>query len=65
MESDLRDMLKYLQMKNFDTLRFWHARKKGIIEKHGVIDFFGSEYIMVKFLINIGLCNTRYECRLK
>ena len=33
--------------------------------KDGVIDFFGSEYAMVNFLINIGLSNLRYESTLK
>ena len=65
LKCDLRDMLADIQARNFNSLRFWLSRKMDIRGKDGVIDFFGSEYAMVNFLINIGLSNLRYESTLK
>ena len=59
------NMLADISQKKFDSLRFKISKKLNIEEKKNIIDFFGSEYGMVKLLINTGLSTMRYECEVK
>ena len=59
------NMLADISQKKIDSLRFKISKKLNIEEKKNIIDFFGSEYGMVKLLINTGLSTMRYECELK
>ena len=59
--SALSDFLTNIQQRNFDSLRYWLSKKLDIRQKNCTIDFFGSEYTMVKHLYNIGLNCMKYE----
>ena len=58
-------MLTDIVQKNFDSLRFKISKELHIEEKMNIIDFFGSEYSMVKLLVDNRLSTMRYECELK
>ena len=59
------NMLTDIVQKNFDSLRFKISKELHIEEKMNIIDFFGSEYSMVKLLVENRLSIMRYECELK
>ena len=59
MNNELRDFFTKIQLGEFDSLRYLLSKEMDIQEKYFAIDFYGSEYSMVKRLVNIGLsCST-------
>ena len=65
MNNELRDFFTKIQLGEFDSLRYLLSKEMDIQEKYFAIDFYGSEYTMVKRLVNIGLSCMKYKYQIK
>ena len=61
MSNELSDFLTRIQLGKFDSLLYWLSKEEEIQENYFAIDFYGSEYTMVKYLTNIGLSSMKYK----
>ena len=65
MSNELSDFFTKIQLGKFDSLRYWLSKEMNIQENYFAIDFYGSEYTMVKHLTNIGISCMKYKYQMK
>ena len=63
--TEVNEFLTKIQLGKFDLLRYSLSKEMGILENFFAVDFYGSEYTMVKYLTNIGLSCMKYQYQMK